>query len=353
MPESTVDESFAVRRDELTLRYRYRPGARRLGFDTSTLPYGEWRREATGVLGRLLGLRKPEPAAVQVLRSATTQLGVRVTALVMQVDETLSLPAYLLHPASDTATDTGRAVLAIHGHGEVEPCVGLPGAPEDYHRRFAMALAQAGHVVLCPELRGFGTLADLAYGLGDERLEYWHRSDHMAYTLVTDGFQHGRTLLGETTEDLLRWEHWLTAAQGVREVDVAGISYGGDLALTYPVFSSRVRRIFASGTLGSFEPIFSRARNAPAHCIPGVVEWLDRADIAGLNAPRPLALHYGELDVPGPANNSASYNASVPAAFARLQRIYAAAGAPDAASLHVSPGLGHEMDVDALAAFLC
>jgi hypothetical protein len=62
--------------------------------------------------------------------------------------------------------------------------------------------------------------------------------------------------------------------------------YGGDLALTYAVFSTRVCRIFASGTLGSFEPIFSEGRNAPAHCVPGVLEWLDRADIAGLNAPR-------------------------------------------------------------------
>jgi hypothetical protein len=33
----------------------------------------------------------------------------------------------------------------------------------------------------------------------------------MVYTLVTDGFQHGRTLLGETVEDLLRWEEWLAA----------------------------------------------------------------------------------------------------------------------------------------------
>jgi hypothetical protein len=63
-------------------------------------------------------------------------------------------------------------------------------------------------------------------------------------------------------------------------------------------------------------------------------------------------IHYGALDGPGPKNNSASYNESVPESIAALRRIYAAAGAPDAVSVHVTPARGHEMDVDALTAFL-
>lgn len=347
---TVMDSSFAVRRSELILRYRHPPAPRRMAFGAGALPFAEWRDAAAAVLADLLAVRKPTPAPVRLLRSATYR-DVTVRALVMRVDENLSLPAYLLSPTREPAPG-GRAVLAIHGHGEVEPCVGLPDAGEDYHHRFALALAQAGHVVLCPELRGFGTLRDLADDLPDESLEYWRWGEHMAYTLVTDGFQHGRTLLGDTVEDLLRWEDWLAGVHAVEHVDVAGISYGADLALTYPVFSSRVRRIFASGGLGSFEPIFSRCRNAPAHCIPGILRWLDRCDIAGLNAPRPIAVHYGELDVPGPGNNSAAYNESVPAAVAELRRIYEAAGAADAVSLVVSLGRGHEMDVDALTSFL-
>lgn len=48
-----------------------------------------------------------------------------------------------------------------------------------------------------------------------------------------------------------------------------------------------------------FEPIFSQGRNAPAHCVPGVLDWLDRADIAGLNAPRPLMLPYAASPADG------------------------------------------------------
>ena len=108
----------------------------------------------------------------------------------------------------------------------------------------------------------------------------------------------------------------------------------------------------ASGTLGSFTAVFARCGNAPAHCIPGVLGWLDRADIAGLNAPRRLALHYGELDVPGPDNGSASFNETVAESFQRLRRIYAASGAPDAVSLHTSPNIGHEMDNELLLSVL-
>jgi hypothetical protein len=118
------------------------------------------------------------------------------------------------------------------------------------------------------------------------------------------------------------------------------------------VFSARVRRIFASGTLGSFSAIYARCSNAPAHCIPGVLEWMDRADIAGLNAPRPTALHYGELDKPGPGNHSASFNETVEPALAELRAIYAAFDAEDAVRQIVSPGQGHEMDNDALLDFL-
>lgn len=244
------------------------------------------------------------------------------------------------------------AVIAIHGHGQVDECLGIPGVREDYHHNFALALARAGHPVLLPELRGFGALDDLAHHRVGESLNYWRWGRHMTYTVLTDAYQHGRTLMGDTIEDLLRWERWLADAYGVSAIDVAGISWGGDLAYTYPVFSSRVRSNFASGTLGSFTAIFARCGNAPAHCIPNVLRWFDRADIAGLNAPRRLAVHYGALDTPGSNNGSASYNETVPDACRRLREIYAAAGAADAVSLHVTEDAGHEMDNGLLLEFL-
>jgi dienelactone hydrolase len=302
--------------------------------------------QAKQKLSELLGVCPIQPCEVSLLRE--THVGdVKVLALRMRIDAAFSIPAYLLVPQHILNAPT--AVLAIHGHGTVEPCIGLN---DDYHHQFALALAQQGLMVLCPELRGFGCLQNPASGKAGYRLDYWNWGQVMAYTLVTDGFQHGHTLIGDTVMDLLRWEDWLALEYGVQHVHVAGISYGGDLALTYPAFSSRVERIFASGSLGSFEPIFARCYNAPAHCIPGILEWMDRADIAGLNAPRPIMLHYGALDTPSADNYSASYNETVMPSIAELRTIYAAYGAREAVQLTVSPGKRHEMDNQALVNFM-
>jgi dienelactone hydrolase len=276
--------------------------------------------------------------------------GVRIAALVMKVNDDVSIPAYLLFPEKLVAP--GTAIFAIHGHGEIEPCI---GQRDEYHHQFALKLAQAGYLVLCPEIRGFGVLNDMAADREGHRLDYWNaakRVNDRQFTLVTDALLKGETMIGETIADLLRWEDYLARKHAIKTVKVAGLSYGGDLALMYPVFSSRVERIFASGSFGSFSPIFSRCYNAPAHCIPNVLQWMDRADIAGLNAPRPIALHYGERDVPSKHNYSAAYNETVPPALEQLRKIYAAAGADENVQLIVSRNQGHEMDIEALLAFM-
>jgi dienelactone hydrolase len=348
-----LDPAFLVQREELELDFHHAPGARRLSFAKHSGDPARWREQCRGKLAELTGISLPGrrsealvAAEVKELRSRSF-FGVKFRVLVMRAGQGLTVPAYLLEPQQKTPRGT---VVAIQGHGEVE---GVIGVQDDYHHRFGLELARAGFLVLCPALRGFGVLRDLAWATRGQRcLDYWEWNRGHQFTLVTDGFIHGRTLIGQTVEDLLRWEQWLCRSRGITTLDVAGISYGGDLAILYPVFSSRVRRIFASGTFGSFEPVFARCYNAPAHCIPAVLQWMDRSDIAGLNAPRPMALHYGQQDVPGPENNSASYNETVKPALRELNEIYKAFGGAGAVRLIVTPGRGHEMDLRELLEFL-
>ncbi len=340
-----VEESFFIVPEELTLAFSHPGGAMKLSFQNFQGPPDEWRNQAKAKLAELLKVSDPAACAVSELRKVEYQ-GVTIHALVMTVNENLSIPGYLLVP--EEGTQRKSAVMAIHGHGRAEPGVGLV---DDYHHLFALEMAKAGHLVICPELRGFGALKDLAAGVEIDRLDYWI-GGYSQFTLVTDGFLYGNTLIGETVEDLLRWEKWFVESQGVEEFDVAGISYGGDLCLVYPAFSDRVRRIFASGTLGSFSVIFRRCYNAPAHCIPGILEWMDRSDIAGLNAPRPIAIHYGELDTPSPTNASASYNETVTQSLQELRNIYKVFGGGGAVKLIVTPDRHHEMDIPQLLKFL-
>ena len=335
---------FLIKKSELNLRYSHTPAERRLSFKNMSIPIHQWKSQAKEKLREILRISDYEPGEVVELRKMELH-GITMHALVMTIDDNLSIPAYLLTP--NPSTPTKSAVMAIHGHGAVEPVIGLE---DDYHHFFALELAKDGHLVLAPELRGFSTLNDLAEQVEINRLDYWI-GRYSQFTLVTDGFLYGDSLIGETVTDLLCWEEWLAQAHGVKELDVAGISYGGDLTIIYPVFSCRVRKIFASGTMGSFSVIFQRCYNAPAHCIPGILEWMDRSDIAGLNAPRPMVLHYGELDTPSPTNASASYNETVPQSIQELKEIYRVLDAEDAVQLVVTPAKHHEMDIPQLLDF--
>ena len=344
-----MDSHFLIHASELTLRFTRPPGARRLSAANHGGDFETWRVECKAKLAELMGFLTPRPGNVTELRR-TCHDGVEVRLLVMDLSGELALPAYLLRPQG--AAGRGRPVMAIHGHGagRGEGCLGLTASA---YNGFAMELARAGHLVLLPIHRGFGPLRDLTAGLADIRLDY---EQSMHFTCVTDAFVRGRTLVAENVEDLLRWEHWLAESVGATALAAAGLSYGGDLALCYGAFSERVERIFASGSCASFEDHFARCVNAPAHCIPGVLRWMDRSDIAGLNAPRPLALQFGELDTPclapGRENFSAARTARTEDLFREARRIYAAAGAADNITLTITPGMHHAMDVQALLAFL-
>ena len=197
----SLDSNFLVTASELTLRFSHALPQPVLAFKSADQGFDAWRKRCTQQLAQLLAVTTPRPGSVSELRRVV-HAGVRITALRMEVDERLSIPAYFLQPDNLPAAD--QVVMAIHGHGEVEACIGVH---DDYHHQFGLTLAQHGYQVLCPELRGFGALNDLAAGLNGYRLDYWRWGTTMAYSLVTDGFLTGSTLLGETIADLLRWEH--------------------------------------------------------------------------------------------------------------------------------------------------
>ncbi len=337
-----VLENFLIKKHELTLKVKYENPERKMSFGNFSGGYTVWKEQATKKLAELISYSAPGLKNVNELRTVRID-GITYHALVMQISPNLSVPAYLLEPEGAVK----GAVIAIQGHGSVENVIGLN---EDYHHKFGYELAKDGYLVFAPTLRGFTTLSDLAEQIPIDRLDYSVAYSH--FTLVTHLNLHGETLIGKTIEDIVAWENWLCDQYKLENIAVAGISYGGDLALFYPCFSERVSKIFASGSLGSFNLIFSRCYNAPAHGIPGILKWFDRSDIAGLNAPRPIMLHYGALDTPSETNNSASYNESIEQSVNELKEIYSQVQADDNIYIHVTPNKYHEMDVELLKSFL-
>jgi len=161
----TIDSQFFVREDELTLKFRQQGAERCLSFAKRRGSPEGWRRECKAKLTDLLGFSPPASCKARLLRS-TACGNVTIEAWVMQVDDSLSIPAYFLSPRGGSQ----KAVMAIHGHGQAEPCV---GSGDDYHHMFALNLAQAGYPVLCPAFRGFGVLANVARQQENYCLDYW------------------------------------------------------------------------------------------------------------------------------------------------------------------------------------
>ncbi len=343
-PEEQKWADFLITRDEINLNFKEDEPARRYSFNNFRGTKDQWKRETKARFSQLIGFQYPETGRVEVLRVEEFD-GVEISALKMKISDDLTIPAYVLKPAGREADKS--AVMAIHGHGRVEPAI---GQYDDYHHKFAWELANDGHLVIAPELRGFSKLSNMAYHDTLNILDYWEGK--WQFTLATDGFLYGHTIIGATVEDLIRWENWFSEKYSVKELDVCGISYGGDLTIYYPVFSERVNRIFCSGSMGSFTWIFRSCYNAPAHCIPDVLNWMDRSDIAGLNYPSPIMIHYGEYDTPSHDNASAANNPSGPPAYDELRSIYKSFGNEDLISWLLTKGSHHEMDIPALLKFL-
>jgi hypothetical protein len=87
----------------------------------------------------------------------------------------------------------------------------------------------------------------------------------------------------------------------------------------------RIRAAMVSGYLNTFrDSVFSLS-----HCIdnyvPGILNWAEMYDIAGLIAPRPLFAESGERDDIFPIEASR-------ASFARVKKVYEVFGAADRAA---------------------
>jgi acetyl esterase/lipase len=132
----------------------------------------------------------------------------------------------------------------------------------------------------------------------------------------------GETLLGWRVWDALRAVDFLETRTEVAPARIAmmGISGGGTITLYAAALDERIRAAVLSCSFCTFrDSIFS-----VAHCIdnyvPGILNWFEASDLAGLIAPRFLFAENGLDDAIFPAPG-------VRVALADSERIFAAQGA--------------------------
>lgn len=226
------------------------------------------------------------------------------------------IPAWLYLPNDNTALRP--AILFSHGHDEggKDAAAGIEPRTEaaNYHRAAARRLAEAGFIVLVPDIRSFGETGT------------WAEHERFSQILHLEG----RTPYGVFVADAMRAIDVMERLPYVDRdrIGAVGVSMGALITVFMGVLDDRVAVTSAHGILGEFNSTLPTNRHDPCMYIPYFDRLFDVADMSLMGAPQPAYFVTGETDRFYPP-------AAARRAFERVQAGYALTGDASLTGLHV------------------
>src|SRR5207249_11511623 len=292
----------------------------------------EWQQQPRGRLTGLLGVFPPER---QPLRAVTLETrafpGYRREKIVFDSRPGVSVLAYLLLPAN--AKTPAATMICVPGHGRgVDDIVGIDDQGRDrtdkagYQHDFAIQVAEAGMTAVAIEPMAFGCRRDplnARQGLSRKGCE----------PVAGGALLVGQTLIAWRVWDVMRTIDYIATRRELdaNRVGCVGISGGGTATLFAAAIEPRVRVAMVSGYLNTFRDSVGSLANCIYNYVPGVLNWAEMYDIAGLIAPRPLFVESGERDPIFPIHASIE-------SFTRVKEIYGVFESADRVEQEVFPG---------------
>jgi dienelactone hydrolase len=242
----------------------------------------------------------------------------------------VSVLAYVLVP--DKARTPVPAMVCVPGHGRgVDDVVGIDDKGADrtdksgYQHDFAIQFAEAGVAAVAIEPMGFGCRRD--------PINARNSLTRKACEPVAGGaLMLGQTMIGWRVWDIMRTIDYIATRSDLdaRRVGCVGISGGGTATLFSSALDQRIRVAMISGYLNTFRDSVGSLAHCVDNYVPGILNWGEMYDIAGLIAPRPLFVESGERD------NIFPVKASVES-FGKAREIYSVFGAADRIEQEVFP----------------
>jgi len=309
------------------LQYLFTKGQQKYAF-RSDYPGGfdTWQKQAHPVLSKLVGLdkiseqvghhaSKVELMQIDDLGEYTRQQGwietephVRIKIWLLKPKKRGPFPlAILPHGHDSRGYDTSAGVY----HDQVHRDSTLSG-----DRDVAVQAVKRGFLAIAPATRG---LAD--GGLPDPKGRHGDRGcrAQLMHCLLA-----GRTAIGERVWDMQRIIDWAVTLPDVDATNVLmmGNSGGGVTTLYTAACDKRITIAVPSCSFTSYTSPNGYIYHCDCNLIPGILEFGEMCDIAGLVAPRHLLAVNGRKDS---LHSIADINRSAQ----RAQAIYTAAGCPN------------------------
>jgi dienelactone hydrolase len=238
---------------------------------------------------------------------------------------------YLLTPRGPA--EPHAAVIALPGHGRgVDDLVGIDEKGQDrtvkvgYEYDYAVQVAEHGMAAVAIEPMGFGCRRDPATIEKSLTASVCQPTAGSALLL-------GQTMIGWRVYDVMRTIDWIATR---KELDAArvgcmGCSGGGTVTLFAAALDARIKAALMSCSLNTFRDSIMSISHCIDNYVPGILNWAEMYDVAGLIAPRAFFAESGERDNIFPV-------AASRASFGRVRRMYEILGAPDRAGQEVFDG---------------
>ncbi len=317
-------------------RERYKAAPLRLAFRAKDRKDAEkWQKKLREKVTELLG---GFPQSGAPLKATTLESrdfpAYRRERFVFESRPGVGVLAFLITPTqvkSPLAT-----VICVPGHGRgVEDIVGIDEGGHDrtdrpgYQHDFALQVAEHGMAALAIEPLAFGCRRDAITrkkGLGSTA----------CYPAAGAALLFGETMIGWRVWDVMRAIDWIATRPELdaRRVGCMGISGGGTCTLFAAALDTRIKAAFVSGYLNTFRDSILSLSHCIDNYVPGILNWAEMYDIAGLIAPRALFSEGGDRDPIFPV-------AAAKESFERVRKMYAVFGAGGAVEQEIFSGV-HE-----------
>ena len=291
-----------------------------------------WQKKLRGKVLELIGEFPAEavPLQPQILESREFH-GYRREKFVINTRPGQAMLGYVLTPKKSALKYP--AVICVPGHGRgVDDIVGIDdkgaertGRP-GYQHDFALQVVEQGMVAVAIEPMAFGCRRNEVTkkgGLGKSACQ----------PVAGAALLLGQTMIGWRVYDIKRVIDYMETRDDIdaARIGCMGISGGGTATLFSTAVEPRIKVAMVSGYLNTFRDSILSMSHCIDNYVPGILNWGEMYDVAGLIAPRPLIAESGERDNIFPIAASKE-------SFARVSKVYAAMNASNVIEHDVFPG---------------